>query len=456
MRATRSILQLCLATYSASVFSLITGVMFSFPLLAADEPADDEPRIAVEQDPDTLTTRVLIEARDGEVAWADLMAALAKAKGYDEDALADVPRQKMLDLNRRHTRLLLGLMNALTEPNGIRFAVLPPAADGGEPKLQVTLDRRAMLASKRRFEQMLRLSVVGKHAGDEPPPNYGLSFSPADDVGQDRVVALHGLGSTPETHASLSADLRRAGLRVGEFAFAGDEPLNDSAKLLSRELKRLKDEQPQVRLRLVTLSMGGLVARRVLEDPALDAGNVSQVVMVGPPNQGSVLAYCGFALQIWQFLDDPKARGASQRFYDTVEDGLSEAADDLRPDSPFIKTLSGLPRNPRVRYTILLGTGAPLSAHAVDELRQRVAEAKQRHRFLQFIGPKIDRVLDDPDELTHGKGDGVVAVKRGRLDGVDDTLTLDFNHLSMGQPPQTDGEKQLREEIIKRLKLPVK
>ncbi|HET6879119.1 MAG TPA: hypothetical protein VFI31_03125 [Pirellulales bacterium] len=452
MFAGRTILRLSLPWPTIAFFAV---ALLSACLLAADEPPRDEPsRIAVEQDPDTLATRVTIEAQDGEVAWADLMAALARAKGFDEDALADVPRQKMLDLNRRHTRLLLGLMNALTEPNGIRFSVLPPALEGGEPKLQVTLDRRAMLASKRRFQKMLRLSTVDKHAGDEPERDYGLFFPAADAVGQDRVVVLHGLGSTPEAHASLSADLRRAGLRVGEFAYAGDEPLEDSAKLLSRDLKRLKQQQPEVRLRLVTLSMGGLVARRVLEDAALDAGNVSQLVMVAPPNHGSVLAYCGFALQIWQFLDDAKARGVSQRFYDTVEDGLSEASDDLRPDSAFLKNLGRFERNPRARYSILLGTGAPLSAHAVGELRERVAEAKQRHRFIQFVGPKLDRVLDDPDELTYGKGDGVVAVKRGRLDGVDDTLTLDFNHLSIGQLPQTDGEQQLREEVIKRLKSP--
>ncbi|MGH7134931.1 MAG: esterase/lipase family protein, partial [Pirellulales bacterium] len=434
------------------VIAAVVAMMFTAQRLAADESSPGEhQRISVEQDPDTLTSRVVIEARDGEIAWADLMAGLARAKGYDDDALDGVPRHKSFDLDRRHTRFLLGLMNVFSESSGIRFTILPPTNQGGEPRLQVTLDRRAMLASKRRFEKMLRLSVVDKHAGEEPAPDYGLSWPAADAVGHDRVVVLHGLGSTPEAHASLSADLRRAGLRVGQFAYAGNEPLEDSARLLARELKRLKQDEPDVRLRLVTLSMGGLVARRVLEDASLDAGNVTQLVMVAPPNHGSVLAYCGFGLQVWQFLDDPKARGVAQRFYDTVEDGLSEASDDLRPDSAFLKKLSGLQRNPRVRYSLLLGTGAPLSEHAVNELRQHLAEAKERHRFIQFLGPKIDRILDDPDELTYGKGDGVVAVKRGRLEGVDDTLTLDFHHLSIGQPPQTNGEMRLREEIIKRL-----
>lgn len=418
---------------------------------AADPPDDAPARFTVDRDPETLATRVTIKARHGEVAWADIMAGLARAKGYDDGALADVPRRHAFDLHSTYTRLALVLLSALGERHGIAFAIRPAEKDGGEPSLQVTLSRRAMLASKRRFEKWLKLLAADGRADDQPDAKLGLSFPPADAVGLDRVAILHGLGSRPEAHASLSADLREAGLRVGQFAYGGDEPLEESARLLSRELKRIKQETPALRLRLVALSMGGLLARRVLEDEQLDAGNVTQLVLVGTPNHGSVLAYCGFGLQIWQFLDDPQARTVSQRFYDMVEDGLGEAADDLRPDSEFLKRLNSLQRNPAVRYSLLLGSGAPLSRQTVDELRAHVAEAEKKHRFIQFLGPKIDRMLNDPDELIYGQGDGVVAIKRGRLEGVDDTLTCDFHHLSIGQPPETDGEKQLRQEIIRRL-----
>src|SRR5215469_10378550 len=129
----------------------------------ADEPAAEtvSPKITIERNPDSLVTSAVIEATDGEIAWADLMAALARAKGYDDDALADVPRHKAFDLRRRSTRFVLALMNALLEPGGVQFDVLPPEA-AGEPKLQVTLDRRAMLASHRRFEKLLRLAAVDR------------------------------------------------------------------------------------------------------------------------------------------------------------------------------------------------------------------------------------------------------------------------------------------------------
>jgi pimeloyl-ACP methyl ester carboxylesterase len=435
---------------------VVLGVLLGGQAAVADEPPAENgsPKITIERDPDSLVTKAIIEATDGQIAWADFMAALARAKGYDDDALADVPRRKAVDLRRRSTRLVLAMMNALLEPGGLQFAILPPEA-AGEPKLQVTLNRRAMLASQRRLEKMLRLAAVDRLADLKSERKYGLTWvdePPA--ANQEAVVVVHGLGSSPEYHASLTADLRRAGLRVGNFAYPGDEALDDSAKSLSSELKRFRNQHPGVRLRLVTLSMGGLVARRAVEDLALDPGNVVQLVMVAPPNHGSALAYCAFGLQIWQFLDDPKARTVAQRFYDTVEDGLCDASEDLRPDSEFLKRLKSLARNPRVRYSLLLGTGAPLSQHAVDGLREHVEQAKERYRFVQLLGPKLDRVLADGDELIYGKGDGVVAVKRGRLEGVDDVLLLDFNHLSIGQPPQTDGEEQLRAEIVKRVKGP--
>ena len=448
-RRTVSKLVAAAVVYLASLHGWLTAAV-------GDGPADS-PRIAVEQDPDTLSTSVLIEAKDGKVSWADLWAGLAKAKGYDADALADVPRRKSFDLNRRHTRVLLALMNAVDEASGIQFAIVPPDGDETEPKLRVTLDRRAMMASKRRFEKTLRLAASDRLADNGDSPMYGLAWPDGGqpNAGQESIVILHGLGSTPEEHDSLAADLRRAGLRVGEFAYPGDEPLEDSAKLLSQELKRFRHENSDVRLRLITLSMGGLVARRALEDRALDPMNVEQLVMIGPPNHGSALAYCGFGLQIWQFLDDPKARSFAERFYDTVEDGLCEASDDLRPDSPFIKDLNAMSRNPRVRYAVLLGSGAMFSQQTIDQLRDRVEQAEEQHRFLKFLGPKIDRVLVDGDELIRGKGDGAVAIERGKLEGIADTMVVDFDHLSMGRKPQTDGERRLREEVLKRLKQPI-
>lgn len=438
-----------------------------------DEPADaDRPapnsaaeeageRIRIERDPKTLVTQIFIKARDGEVAWADVLAGLARAKGYDDSAFDDLPRRKSFALDHRGSRVVLALSNALL-PDGIRLAALPPRDPQGEPCLEITLDRVAVLASKRRFEAMIRDALVDKLRAGRPARDYGLRWpeaaASAENVAlpdAEPVIVLHGLQSSAERHASLSDDLRQLGLRIGEFSYPGDQPIEDSARSLAEALRDYRDEHPDQRLRLVALSMGGLVARRVVEDPQLDSGNVAQLILVAPPNHGSTLAYIGFAMQIWQFLDAPNDRRFAERFYDTVEDGLGQATDDLQPDSVFLHELNQLGNNPRVRYSVLLGTGARWNNQTLAALRRHVAEAAESNRFARFIRPQLDRVLADGDELIHGKGDGVVAVKRGRLEGVADTVVLDFDHLSLGLAPRTPGERALRAEILKRVRAPL-
>ena len=44
--------------------------------------------------------------------------------------------------------------------------------------------------------------------------------------------------------------------------------------------------------------MGGLVARAMLEDPEFDSGNVTKLIMVAPPNQGSLLARVGYGTDL--------------------------------------------------------------------------------------------------------------------------------------------------------------
>jgi hypothetical protein len=55
------------------------------------------------------------------------------------------------------------------------------------------------------------------------------------------------------------------------------------------------------------------------------------------------------------------------------------------------------------------------------------------------------------DEVIEGKGDGGVAVCRGRLDGVEDVVVLGFAHTRL-----MDGEevaaRKLREEVLRRIK----
>jgi hypothetical protein len=58
--------------------------------------------------------------------------------------------------------------------------------------------------------------------------------------------------------------------------------------------------------------------------------------------------------------------------------------------------------------------------------------------------------LADLDEVAQGKGDGAVAVERGRLEGVKETIVLGFVHYRL-MDGDTDAARQLRAELLKRL-----
>jgi hypothetical protein len=132
-------------------------------------------------------------------------------------------------------------------------------------------------------------------------------------------------------------------------------------------------------------------------------------------------------------------------------DGLGEAADDLRPESDFLRGLNARPRNPHVRYTILLGTGARLSDAHVNWIRTSFCERLAKVPCINGSAARMARVLDDVDEIVEGKGDGIVAVKRGRLDGVADTVVMPFGHMAVTGEPRSDVLLDVQREVLRRV-----
>jgi hypothetical protein len=63
----------------------------------------------------------------------------------------------------------------------------------------------------------------------------------------------------------------------------------------------------------------------------------------------------------------------------------------------------------------------------------------------------LDALLADIDELVEGKGDGVVAVKRGRLDGVTDTQVLPFGHLAVTGAATSDSVRGVQHLVLERV-----
>jgi hypothetical protein len=198
--------------------------------------------------------------------------------------------------------------------------------------------------------------------------------------------------------------------------------------------------------------MGGLVSRVLIEDPdGAAVGNVNQLIMVATPNHGSNLARVPVSLDEWQNWMDGEPDTVRTIFFDSMLDGFNEARLDLQPESELLKRLNGLPRNPNVRYSLLLGNQGPATREQLDELRRRIVGAQNSNIVLQALGPRLDELLEDIDELVDGLGDGAVAVERGRLEGVDDTVVLSFRHATISSALTDESSRKLVAEIVERL-----
>jgi len=265
------------------------------------------------------------------------------------------------------------------------------------------------------------------------------------------VIVVHGYNSSPARNAAIAQAIRAADLPCGTFAYPNDYTIVSSAQLLSSELRRLRLEQPDRRVILVCHSMGGMVARLCIEDSLYDPGNVDRLILIAPPNGGTAIAHFAIGTDVWEHWLSRREGGPWRRVRDSVVDGLGEAAGELCPGSEFLTDLNSRSRNPKVKYSVILGTGARMSDAEILWIRESVIEKLATVPGARGSVEHLETLLGDMEELVEGKGDGVVAVSRGRLDGVSDTLVLPFGHLAVTGDPETEVVKEVQAAVLKRL-----
>jgi len=106
------------------------------------------------------------------------------------------------------------------------------------------------------------------------------------------VVLLHGALRSSIGMRPTARFLARQGLEPRSFGYATRRlSLDEHADLLEAQIREwLAGREPEV-LGLLTHSMGGLVARALLARPSFhEFVGKQRLVMLGPPNQGAVLA----------------------------------------------------------------------------------------------------------------------------------------------------------------------
>jgi hypothetical protein len=286
-------------------------------------------------------------------------------------------------------------------------------------------------------------------------PKYGFEFLRPREIAESKafdfrqipekiVLVLGGLQTNRNAAELLASQLswrsrNRSNLAMyAVFDYPNDGSIEESGSVLRAYLQTLQLKAPHARVSIVSHSMGGLIARYALEIPdkqsAIEIANVDKLVMICPPNHGSILAQYADALELADFLSRAQEKGFS---LDTIvesllHDGMGEACDDLVPGSVCLTKLNSRPRAKGVHYSMAVGTGGPitptqrlLASILVDQMK---SQFKTKTKNLDWFVKKGEELLNC-EELTHGLGDGAVSRRSTELTGVEDKAVFAIHHV---------------------------
>ena len=120
----------------------------------------------------------------------------------------------------------------------------------------------------------------------------GYSFSRYDGTNSETIIMLHGWGVRANSMAEQAEMLNHRGWTVLNYDYPSSEKhIEQHAEIF---LSLLRKERLQGKLHFLTHSMGGLILRYALAKMnEAECRMIDSIVMLGPPNKGSLLALIG-------------------------------------------------------------------------------------------------------------------------------------------------------------------
>jgi pimeloyl-ACP methyl ester carboxylesterase len=364
---------------------------------------------------------VRMTLKDGKVPLSDLADSLCRELGVTS---VHVPVGNLDVSGLKGSNFVAAVNESLGD--ACRVTITPDAL-----VLHVDVEKLPRDCDAARRAVRLFTAIEAPEATAAQRKYYGLHLPDAPlDAKRPLVVLVHGLDSERGIWSPMIRLLNDSGYQTAFFAYQSDGPVRESAELLARNLAKLRDVYPG-NVDLVCHSMGGLVARQYVEGEQY-AGGVDRLILCGTPNAGTTWNKYRMALEIQEhyhlWRSDPDWSPTWM-----ITDGLGEAGDDLRPDSPFLKALNALPRRTGVRYTIIAGNQHPASRIGADWLDCTASWipnfARSWWGFRQCDGGL--RHEAESLRLSTGDGDGPVPLKSTKLPGVSDYVVLRADHASL-------------------------
>ncbi|CAN5529811.1 hypothetical protein BH10PLA1_BH10PLA1_14690 [soil metagenome] len=371
-----------------------------------------------------------IPLRDGKLSMPELSAALSKELGLPaiEYGTASV------DVRGLGSSLFVSALNK-SLGQGCQMSV-----DHDSVILRIDPSMLPHSVDQAKLAARTFTATAAPDATANQQAKYGLLLPPKVRADGPIVILLHGVDCTRDSLSPLAELLEHDGYQVGYFGYPDDQPLADSSKLFAEHLSAFHEKFPESQIDVVAFSMGGLVARSVIEGPAY-TGGVNRFIMLAPPNQGSSWAHVRLVLEAREQWDlwrhDPQWSPSWM-----ITDGLGEAGRDLLPDSKFLKSLNALPRRDGVKYTIVNG-----NVHTLWKLAGQAAA-----KTASAIGPRAAGwicadTLAAKLQNHRSDSDGPVSQASTQLDGVTDVVTVAADHNALYEP--ADGNPPAAWETIR-------